>query len=173
MCVQALTLTHYETYSSIMRMKARQVAMRRQWLAGAEERSRLGVERRTELSAWDDGGVTDATEQLPHVWAGLGARILTLAPGQAAEMMMGASAAAQSEAELSLLHKYGAKGEAPPGDAHEKTELFHLLGSPLSRLAMVAPACGMEVMMAMRQVRCSPIFSPICSPICSPLVAWR
>ena len=49
---QALTLTHYETFSSIMRKKAKQVKMRREWLSKSDERDVQAKERMAELDAF-------------------------------------------------------------------------------------------------------------------------
>ena len=150
---QALTLTQYETFSSIMRMKAKQLSMRRQWLASFDERKRVATDRLSELGGWSMSGEAEAGERLSQLWASLGTRILSLAPGHPHEGMLAMSAASQSGAEVELLHKFVAAGDAPPADANEKRELFHLLGAPLSRVAMLAPHASVDVMMALRGVQ--------------------
>lgn len=147
---QALTLTHYETFSGIMRMKARQVMLRRQWLAQQATRAEIASRRRVELDGWDP---RDGVERLSELWSAMGARILSLAPGPAAEMMAGLGAARTSDAELGLLTKFTARGGEPPADANEKRELFHLLGAPFSRLAMLAPQSGIAVMQSLKIVQ--------------------
>ena len=98
--------------------------------------------------------INNSAAKLSQVWAALGTRILNLAPGPAAELLLGSSAAVQhSEAELHLLVKFGARGKEPPADANEKRELFHLLGSPLSRLAMISPSSGLEVMATLKGIQ--------------------
>ena len=137
-----------------------QVAMRRAWLDAAPTREVIASTATFELSAaMESGGLLQSndtqelTERLSQLWAGLGGRILGLAPGAAAADMIAASAAAQFESELALLRAFAARGDVPPSDAHAKSELFNLLGSPLSRLAMLAPSSSVEIMIEMRRVQ--------------------
>jgi uncharacterized membrane protein YgcG len=160
MIEHALSLTQYETFSSIMRMKANQRRLRREWLTAKPARQHDGTRHLAEIAAFvradgdadarADGGARSAA-RLDALWAALGMRILALAPS-GAELMLGA-AAAGSDAELSLLHKFCALGDAPPTNADEKRKLFNLLGSPLSRLAMLAPPSALAVMGAMKALQ--------------------
>ena len=91
MIEQALTLSQYETFSSIMRLKAKQVAMRRAWLDAAPTREVIASTRTFELqTALEDIQTNDTEEiieRLSQLWAGLGGRILGLVPGAAAADM--------------------------------------------------------------------------------------
>jgi hypothetical protein len=151
---QALSLSEYPTFSSIMRKKAREVASRRRWLDAAGSRQAASVARRRELTSLSAPSSPEAA--LSRVWADIGQRLLALAPSGGEEgecASLGRSAAAQSAEELRLLAKFGALGSEPPASAHDKRELFQLLGAPLSRLVMLYPSMSATVTAALRKMQ--------------------
>ena len=173
---EALSLGEYVTFSSVMRKKAAEVASRRRWLASEGARHEASAARRKELddvlasasassaasshSSALDTAAAASPEHLSRAWAGLGQRLLALAApgsdpqtgGGAAQQLRG-SAAAQSAEETRLLAKFGAAGTEPPTSAHEKRELYLLLGSPLSRLAMLCPSMSTSVTAQLRKLQ--------------------
>ena len=177
---QALSLTDYATFAAIMRKKCAEVRQRRVWLDGVMARRETAARLRRQLDTWAsdaaEGAAAAAGESRPSpcafAWAGLGRRLLELvAPGSAARgdgadggggsgdgpggggSAVANAAAAQSPEELRLLHKFSERGALPPADACEKRELSSLLGSPLSRLAMLNPSLTPHVMAELRRLQ--------------------
>ena len=157
MLQHALTIGEYATFSSLMRRKATQLAQRRQWLERADARRHAAERQRADIvvvaAEVVAGGVSG--DGLRHIWDALGKRIRDLSPTAEADCTDGGDGGggAAQRAERRLFAKYVALGDAPPTEAHEKAELYSVLGVPFSRLAMLVPQSTVEVMAQLRVVQ--------------------
>ena len=108
---QALTLGEYTTFSRVMRLKARQVALRRQYLSAAAERADARRERREQLST---PGAAEAAG-VRELWSELNRRL-----DKHLESAMPAPLVAlmrqEAENELEVLDECLAAGDSPPVD---------------------------------------------------------